>query len=75
MNRLTLSPEQEEWMRARIADGTFADESDYLGDLIRRDRATLLAELKKGEDSGVSFKSVKDIFAEVKRNFLARQDG
>jgi Arc/MetJ-type ribon-helix-helix transcriptional regulator len=67
MSRLNLSPEHQHWMQARISDGTFADENDYVNDLIRRDMATLMAELKKGEESGVSPHSVPDILERVLR--------
>ena len=35
---VTVTPQQRRWIRERVADGSFASESDYVSDLIRRDQ-------------------------------------
>ena len=57
-------PELRRWIEVRIAEGRYADASDYLADLVRRDqdRAHLWEEdtarvrklIEEGEASGVS---------------------
>jgi Arc/MetJ-type ribon-helix-helix transcriptional regulator len=74
MNHLTLTPQSQKWVQDRIQDGTFAGENEYFNDLVRRDMLTLLAELKKGEDSGVCTQSMDEILAEAERDYLARKE-
>ena len=40
MSELTISipPALEEWVAARVSEGRYADASDYLRDLVRRDQ-------------------------------------
>ena len=55
---------------ARIARGNYANASDYVRDLIRKDiegRDALIAELRKGEDSGISARQIPAILAAAKR--------
>jgi antitoxin ParD1/3/4 len=61
----------------RIARGNYANASDYVRDLIRRDiegRDALVAELRRGEASGVSTRQVPAILAAAKRK-RARKSG
>lgn len=54
----------------RIARGSYANASDYVRDLIRKDiegRADLAAELRKGEVSGISTRQIPAILAAAKR--------
>ena len=62
-----------EWIKEQIRSGQYADASDYIGDLIRDDRARrerLVRALIEGEESGLSGRSVRDIIAEAKNSFL-----
>lgn len=62
---ITVTRQQNEWVRAQIEAGNFTNYSEYIRDLIRRDQAQLLkiesirSELIKGEKSGkpISFDS------------------
>ena len=55
---ITLTVQQDQWIKARIASGEFTNDSEYIRDLIRRDQAreaeieALRSELIKGEASG-----------------------
>ena len=40
MGELTFPPELQSWIEARLAEGRYADEADYLRDLVRRDQAS-----------------------------------
>lgn len=39
MGEISFSPEIQQWIAARVAEGHYADEEDYFLDLIQRDMA------------------------------------
>lgn len=53
-----LPPDLESWIETRVAEGRFFDASDYLRELVRRDRAEVedtawvRAMIEEGEASG-----------------------
>lgn len=55
---ITLTEQQEDWVKAQIKSGHFGNDSEYIRDLIRRDQqakerlATLRQALVEGEASG-----------------------
>ncbi len=55
---ITLTDQQDNWIKAQIAAGKFTNDSEYIRDLIRRDQASqadldaIRAALIKGEESG-----------------------
>ena len=55
---ITVTDQQDEWIKARIAAGEYTNDSEYVRDLIRRDQArngdieAIRSELIKGEESG-----------------------
>ncbi len=55
---ITVTRQQNEWIKAQIESGNFTNYSEYFRDLVRRDQAQLLeiatirSELIKGEKSG-----------------------
>ncbi len=55
---ITVTDQQDEWIKAQIKKGDFTNDSEYIRDLIRRDQArnseidTIRDELIKGEQSG-----------------------
>ena len=55
---ITVTDQQDEWIKSQIKAGVFTDDSDYLRDLIRRDQdrsakiEAVRSELVKGEASG-----------------------
>ena len=61
------------WAESQVADGHYESVEAYVGDLIRRDRLSLLdrnalAEaLQAGEESGLSLRRVPEILAQLKR--------
>ena len=64
---ITLTEQQGDWVKTRIASGDFTNDSEYFRDLIRRDQArnaqleAVRAALIEGEQSGISPRSAKDI--------------
>jgi antitoxin ParD1/3/4 len=55
---ITVTNQQDEWIKAQIEAGGFTNDSEYIRDLIRRDQArnaeieSIRAELVRGEESG-----------------------
>ena len=55
---ITVTDQQDKWIKAQIEGGDFTNDSEYIRDLIRRDQArnseidSIRAELIKGEQSG-----------------------
>ncbi len=69
---VSLPDLMKEWVEDQIKTGHFSNVSDYVRDLIRRDqqyqdrRETLVKALIAGETSGVSERSLEDIWKSVK---------
>lgn len=63
---ITLTEQQGDWVKTRIASGDFTNDSEYFRDLIRRDQArnaqleAVRAALIEGEQSGISPRSADD---------------
>jgi len=55
---ITVTDQQDDWIKAQIEGGDFTNDSEYIRDLIRRDQArnseigAIRGELIKGEQSG-----------------------
>ncbi len=70
---ITLTDQQDEWVKAQIARGDFTNDSEYIRDLIRRDqeRHTKLDALRDaiqdGLTSGVSEKTLGEIWREAEQ--------
>ena len=75
---ITVADRQEQWIRAQIASGKYGNDSEYFRDLIRRDQEqngqirALKEAIQKGLESGVSNKTVKEIWAEAEQRYRAR---
>ena len=75
---ITLSDTQDAWIKSQIARGGFTNDSEYIRDLLRRDQEeqTKLSDLREaiaeGLDSGVSDRSLDEIWAEGEER--ARKD-
>ena len=69
---ISLPESMKDWVEAQIATGNYASASDYVRDLIRdhreyrEKREALIQALIEGEESGVSDRSVEEIFAEAR---------
>lgn len=71
----------KDWADARVAEGSYASTSDYVRDLMRRDRAEseqvawLQAEVDKGRASGIIERPAHDVLADVIARGKARRGG
>ena len=76
---ITLTSQQEAWVKAQIAAGRFTNDSEYIRDLIRRDREenpsfyALQAAIEEGLESGVSERTIPEIAEEAEARL--RRDG
>lgn len=74
---ITLTDRQDRWVKAQVAAGGFTNDSEYIRDLIRRDRERsagyleLEAAIREGIDSGASDRTVTEIMEEVEARLRA----
>lgn len=78
---VSLPDQMKEWIEAQIRKGEYASTSDYVRDLVRRDRAQRGQELSIEElrqiviaskASGIGTRSMEELFAEAERIASAR---
>jgi len=69
---VSIPDQMRKWVENQIKSGIYSNASDYVRDLIRRDqeakdkRETLIRALESGVNSGVSKRTLNDIWKEVK---------
>jgi len=74
---ITLSEQQDSWVKARIASGDYTNDSEYFRDMIRRDQQesgemlALKKAVQEGIDSGISKRSMREIWQEAERRYKA----
>jgi antitoxin ParD1/3/4 len=74
---ISFTDQHDTWIKTRIASGDYASDSEYVRDLIRRDKQesekfqTLKKAIQDGLDSGISDKNVKDIIVDVEQRLKA----
>lgn len=69
---ITVSQQQDLWIKSQVETGNYNNDSEYIRDLIRKDveyksklqilRSALIA----GENSGISSRSMSDILVDAK---------
>jgi antitoxin ParD1/3/4 len=75
---ITLTEKQDAWIKAQIAAGEFTNDSEYIRDLVRRDQEqnarfkALKAAVQDGLNSGVSDKTLGEIWAEAERRHAVK---
>ena len=72
---ITITDQMDDWVKAQIASGKYATDSEYFRDLIRKDQEnleSLRALLIEGELSGESDRGVKDTWDEAERLHLSK---
>jgi antitoxin ParD1/3/4 len=66
---VSLPDPLKDWVEDRVKSGRYANASDYVRDLIRRDqdrREVLVQALIEGEQSGISRRSVREIASDTR---------
>ncbi len=75
---ITLTSQQDQWIKAQIAAGGFTNDSEYIRDLLRRDQekndkfVVLKAAIQEGLDSGISDKTVLEVWKEAEQRYAAK---
>ena len=75
---ITLTEKQDEWVKTQIANGDYTNDSEYFRDLVRRhqEQEARLRKLKEaiqeGLNSGVSEKTVGELWAEAEARYKKR---
>ena len=75
---ITLTDQQDQWIKARIAAGDYTNDSEYIRDLVRRDQEqnakfrALKAAIREGLHSGISDKTLRDIWEEAEARHKAK---
>ena len=75
---ITLTDKQDQWIKSRIAAGEYTNDSEYIRDLVRRDQEqnakfrALKAAIQEGLDSGISDKTLRDIWEEAEARHTAK---
>lgn len=73
---ISVPEELHDWMARVVAEGRYASESEYIQALLNEDRnsveklAWLKVEIEKGRNSGISSRSLQDIYDD----FVSRRD-
>jgi len=74
---ITLTDQQDEWIKSQISNGDYTNDSEYLRDLIRRDQDKFLilkTAVEQGLASGVSNRTMDEIWAEAERHYKATNE-
>ena len=75
---ITLTDQQDQWIKAQIAAGEYTNDSEYIRDLVRRDQEqnakfrALKAAIQEGLDSGISNKTVRDVWEDAESRYRAK---
>jgi len=70
---ITVTQQQDAWIKSQVESGDYGNDSEYIRDLIRKDHEyksklkTLRAALIAGENSGISQRSMADILVDAKK--------
>ena len=70
---ITVTDQQDDWIKSRISAGEFTNDSEYIRDLIRRDQArvseieAIRSALIEGEKSGIGNKTPEEVRKAVKK--------
>jgi len=74
---ITVTDQQNAWIKSRIASGDYTNDSEFVRDLLRKDqeRTQKIANMQRlvteGLESGVSELSVDEIWAQARTKVIA----
>lgn len=75
---ITLTQKQDAWVKEQIASGDYANDSEYIRALVRRDQesaaqiAALRTAVREGLDSGISERTVEEIWSDAEERHRSR---
>ena len=71
---ITVTEQQNDWIKNRIVNGDYGNDSEYLRDLIRKDKSEndkfirLKTAIQEGIDSGICDDTIEDIMLSVEKD-------
>lgn len=74
---ISITNQQDDWMKFRIANGDYTNDSKYVRDLLGKDQQehekllALMAAIDEGLSSGVSNRDIQDILGDKKEQLRA----
>ena len=72
---ITLTDQQDAWVKAQIANGDYTNDSEYFRDLVRREQEKfrlLRAAIGEGIASGSSDRTIDEIWASAETRHLGK---
>ena len=75
---ITITGQQDRWVKAQIESGDYGNDSEYFRDLVRRDQEAhakfqaLKTAIQDGLDSGVTDRTVGEIWADAEARYKAK---
>jgi len=72
---ITLTDQQDDWIKAQIVNGDYTNDSEYFRDLVRRDQdkfRALRAAIEDGIASGESARSLDEIWAAAESRYVEK---
>jgi antitoxin ParD1/3/4 len=75
---ITLTKQQDQWVKAQVTGGDYTNDSEYFRDLVRRDQEqnskflALKRAIQEGLDSGVSNRTVAEIWEDAEQRFKTK---
>jgi len=75
---ITFTQQQDLWIKQQVEKGNYTNDSEYLRDLVRKDQAEqqkleeLRAAVQEGLDSGISNKTVEQIWKEAEERYTKK---
>ncbi len=75
---ITFTQQQDLWIKQQVEKGDYTNDSEYLRDLVRKDQAEqqkleeLRAAVQEGLDSGISNKTVEQIWKEAEERYTKK---
>lgn len=73
---ITITDQQHDWVKSRIASGGYTNDSEYFRDLVRQDQVRnakleqLQAALVAGEESGISSRTPQEIRQAIREEMI-----
>lgn len=72
---ITVTDQQDEWIKAQVANGDYTNDSEYFRDLVRRDQEkcrALKTAIEDGLSSGPSGRTLDDIWEKAEARVPSR---
>lgn len=77
---ISFTEKQDLWIKRQIQNGDYTNDSEYVRDLIRKDQEekenieALRVAIQEGIDSGISNRSVEDIWKEAEEKHACKKE-